>query len=287
MVSHLLQSIPPEVVYLIVGLMIMVESLGIPVPGEIALVTAAVLATQHKAASVAGLDRGLRQRRGDHRGLDRLPHRTAVRRAAVRLAGPQVPAALRPGTRGAGRTRLHQVWRLGRVLRPVHRAAADPRRAAGRVAAHAVLQVPGRQRLRRDRLGHRDHVPDLVPGRWPPRSGCPGCPGSGWSPRSWSAWLITLLIRRKTATLVRQAEAEAGGSGSPGGGAARADNRGRRRPGPGRPSPPGWRTQPQRGQAPGAAARRVASTVSQGRPGGSMNVTTLATWSQGSSCSRT
>ena len=50
MVSHLLQSIPPEAVYLIVGLMIMVESLGIPVPGEIALVTAAVLATQHKMA---------------------------------------------------------------------------------------------------------------------------------------------------------------------------------------------------------------------------------------------
>jgi membrane protein DedA with SNARE-associated domain len=49
-VSHLLESIPPEAVYLIVGLMIMVESLGIPVPGEIALVTAAVLATQHKVA---------------------------------------------------------------------------------------------------------------------------------------------------------------------------------------------------------------------------------------------
>lgn len=50
MVSHLLESIPPEAVYLIVGVMIMVESLGIPVPGEIALVTAAVLATQHKMA---------------------------------------------------------------------------------------------------------------------------------------------------------------------------------------------------------------------------------------------
>jgi membrane protein DedA with SNARE-associated domain len=50
LVSHLLESIPPEAVYLVVGLMIMVESLGIPVPGEIALVTAAVLATQHKVA---------------------------------------------------------------------------------------------------------------------------------------------------------------------------------------------------------------------------------------------
>jgi membrane protein DedA with SNARE-associated domain len=50
LVSHLLESIPPEAVCLIVGLMIMVESLGIPVPGEIGLVTAAVLATQHKVA---------------------------------------------------------------------------------------------------------------------------------------------------------------------------------------------------------------------------------------------
>jgi membrane protein DedA with SNARE-associated domain len=50
LVSHLLESIPPEAVYLVVGLMIMVESLGVPVPGEIALVTAAVLATQHKVA---------------------------------------------------------------------------------------------------------------------------------------------------------------------------------------------------------------------------------------------
>jgi membrane protein DedA with SNARE-associated domain len=54
LVGHLLESIPPEAVYLIVGLMIMVESLGIPLPGEIALVTAAVLATQHKLAVVPG-----------------------------------------------------------------------------------------------------------------------------------------------------------------------------------------------------------------------------------------
>jgi membrane protein DedA with SNARE-associated domain len=50
LVGHLLQSIPPLAVYLIVGLMIMAESLGVPVPGEIALVTAAVLVTQHKLA---------------------------------------------------------------------------------------------------------------------------------------------------------------------------------------------------------------------------------------------
>jgi len=51
LVEHLLQSIPPLAVYLIVGLVIMAESLGIPVPGEITLVSAAVLTAQHKLAA--------------------------------------------------------------------------------------------------------------------------------------------------------------------------------------------------------------------------------------------
>jgi membrane protein DedA with SNARE-associated domain len=48
--SHLLQSIPPLAVCLIVALVIMAESLGTPVPGEITLLSAAVLAAQHKLA---------------------------------------------------------------------------------------------------------------------------------------------------------------------------------------------------------------------------------------------
>jgi membrane protein DedA with SNARE-associated domain len=104
LVSHVLQSIPPEAVYLIVGLMIMVESLGIPVPGEIALVTAAVLATQHKMA-----------------------------------------------------------------LSPAWIAVAA---SAGAITGDSIGFLIGR------RAGSS---------AWPPRSGCPGCPGSGWSRRSWSA----------------------------------------------------------------------------------------------------
>jgi membrane protein DedA with SNARE-associated domain len=46
-----LQAIPPVSVYLIVGLVIMVESLGIPLPGEIVLVSAALLASQHHGLS--------------------------------------------------------------------------------------------------------------------------------------------------------------------------------------------------------------------------------------------
>lgn len=45
-VESILESIPPLAVYLAVGIIIGLESLGIPLPGEIALVTAAVLSTR-------------------------------------------------------------------------------------------------------------------------------------------------------------------------------------------------------------------------------------------------
>ena len=43
----MLQAIPPLAVYVIVGAVIGMESLGIPLPGEIALVSAALLASRH------------------------------------------------------------------------------------------------------------------------------------------------------------------------------------------------------------------------------------------------
>src|ERR1700750_988885 len=46
-VDALLETIPPLAVYLIVGVVIGLESLGIPLPGEIALVSAALLASRH------------------------------------------------------------------------------------------------------------------------------------------------------------------------------------------------------------------------------------------------
>jgi membrane protein DedA with SNARE-associated domain len=46
-VDALLQTIPPFAVYLVVGFIIGLESLGIPLPGEIALVSAALLASRH------------------------------------------------------------------------------------------------------------------------------------------------------------------------------------------------------------------------------------------------
>jgi len=49
-VEALLQSIPPLLVYFVVGAVVGVESLGIPLPGEIVLVSAALMSSQHDLA---------------------------------------------------------------------------------------------------------------------------------------------------------------------------------------------------------------------------------------------
>ncbi|GAA2456360.1 DedA family protein [Streptomyces glaucus] len=50
-VQEWLDTVPPAAVYAVVGLVIGLESLGIPLPGEIILVSAALLSSQH-----AGID---------------------------------------------------------------------------------------------------------------------------------------------------------------------------------------------------------------------------------------
>jgi membrane protein DedA with SNARE-associated domain len=49
-VDLVLMTIPPLAVYLIVGLVVGIESLGVPLPGEIVLVSAALLASHHELA---------------------------------------------------------------------------------------------------------------------------------------------------------------------------------------------------------------------------------------------
>ncbi|NIH86675.1 VTT domain-containing protein [Amycolatopsis granulosa] len=46
-IDQWLETIPPLLVYVAVGLVIACESLGVPLPGEIVLVSAALLASQH------------------------------------------------------------------------------------------------------------------------------------------------------------------------------------------------------------------------------------------------
>lgn len=48
--EHFLTTIPVWLVYVLVGAVVMVESFGIPVPGEIVLVTAALMSSKHELA---------------------------------------------------------------------------------------------------------------------------------------------------------------------------------------------------------------------------------------------
>jgi membrane protein DedA with SNARE-associated domain len=208
LVSHLLQSIPPEVIYLIVGLTIMVESLGIPVPGEIALVTAAVLAMQHKAglapgwiaaSSSAGAITGdsigyLIGWRFGNRLFDRLGRRFP------RHFGPgHVAVAERVFTR-------YGVWAVffGRFI-------ALLRIFAGPLAGS--LRMPYFKFLAANVSGGIVWASGITYLIW-----FLGAAAEHWLSRA--SWLglvaavlvglaVTLLIRRKTGTLVRQAEAEA------------------------------------------------------------------------------
>ena len=208
MVSHLLQSIPPEVVYLIVGLMIMVESLGIPVPGEIALVTAAVLATQHKA----GLSPGwiaVSSSAGAITG-DSIGFLIGLRfgNTAFDRLGRRFPRHFGPGhvaLAGSVFTR-HGVWAVffGRFI-------ALLRIFAGPLAGS--LRMPYFRFLAANVCGGIVWATGITFLIW-----FLGAAAEKWMSRaSWIALvvatlvglLITLLIRRKTRTLVRRAEAEA------------------------------------------------------------------------------
>jgi membrane protein DedA with SNARE-associated domain len=208
LVSHLLQSIPPVVVYLIVGLVIMVESLGIPVPGEIALVTAAVLATQHKMALspawiAASASAGAIA--GDSMGY-LIGHRAGsplfdwLGRKFPRHFGPgHVALAERVFTR-------HGVWAVffGRFI-------ALLRIFAGPLAGS--LRMPYPRFLVANATGGIVWATGITYLIW-----FLGVAAEKWMSRlSWLGLVaavlvglgITLLVRRKTTTLAREAEARA------------------------------------------------------------------------------
>ena len=51
MLTEWLHTVPPLLVYVVVGLMVGVESMGIPLPGEVVLVAAALMASHHDGVS--------------------------------------------------------------------------------------------------------------------------------------------------------------------------------------------------------------------------------------------
>ena len=160
-VQALLQSIPPLAVYLVVGGVVGVESLGIPLPGEIVLVSAALMSSHHDLAVNpigVGVAAVIGAVVGDSIGYT---HRAPVRHAALRPLGRRFPETLRSRARRARREVVQPLGSSGGVLRPFHCAAADIRRAAGRSLEDALPALPGSQRVGRHLLGGRHHRPGL------------------------------------------------------------------------------------------------------------------------------
>ncbi len=88
-VQEWLETVPAVAVYALVGIVIGLESLGIPLPGEIILVSSALLASQHGDINPVILGACATAR--DRRRLDRLRDRTQGRTPAAGLAGGEVP----------------------------------------------------------------------------------------------------------------------------------------------------------------------------------------------------
>ncbi|AXX30907.1 DedA protein [Actinosynnema pretiosum subsp. pretiosum] len=127
-----------------VGLVIGVESVGVPLPGEIVLVTAALMSSQHDELSPLWI--AVAATGGDSVGY------AIGRRGGPRLfdrAGRRFPRRFGPAHVGKARG-------VGGVLRAVRGAAAHPGRTAGRVDADGAPEVPGGQRRGRGRVGGGD-----------------------------------------------------------------------------------------------------------------------------------
>ena len=155
MIAEWLQSIPPLAVYLTVLGVVGVESFGIPLPGEIVLVSATLMATRPELAvsaiwvAVAALIGAVV---GDSIGF------AVGRRYGIGAApggGAALPAALRSLAPRPRRARVRALGRADGDRGPLHRDPADLRGSAGRRAAHAVPEVHARERRRRGALDVR------------------------------------------------------------------------------------------------------------------------------------
>ena len=125
------------------------ESAGLWLPGETALIAAGVYAAKGKLSIAAVI---VRRRGGrDHRGQHRLLARTRARPEAdlpLRLAG----AHRRPDP-ASRRTLLPEARRQGRLLRALLRRRSSHRCVDGGNHAHVLVAVPLLERTRRHRLG--------------------------------------------------------------------------------------------------------------------------------------
>ena len=163
-VDALLQSVPPLAVYGMVGAVVGVESLGIPLPGEIVLVSAALMSSRHElavnpigvgAAAVIGAVIGdsIGYSIGRRLGLPLFD------RLGRRFPNHFGPGHVRYAERLFGRWGARAVF-FGRFI-ALLRIFAGPLAGALKMR---YRQVSGCKRLRRAVLGRRNHRAGVLRG---------------------------------------------------------------------------------------------------------------------------
>ena len=206
-VDALLETIPPIAVYLIVGLVIGLESLGIPLPGEIALVSAALLASRHTLdinPVAVGAAATLGAIVGDTIGYS-IGHRYGM--SLFERLGKRFPRHFGPGHVALAK-QLFARWGVWAVF--FGRFIALLRILAGPLAGALKMRlpaIPGRQRQRCAVLGGRHDRRGLLrrPGR---RTLAVAVLLGRARDRRAVGIVLTLILRERTAELIAQLESE-------------------------------------------------------------------------------
>ena len=206
-VDALLQTIPPFAVYLVVGLVIGLESLGIPLPGEIALVSAALLASRHTLdinPVAVGAAATLGAIVGDTIGYS-IGHRYGM--SLFERLGKRFPKHFGPGHVALAKQLFARwgVWAVffGRFI-ALLRILAGPLAGALKMRYPRFLAANASGRC----SGRAGPPPSCTTPAWPPNAGCRGSPGSRSSIAVVVGIVLTLILRERTAKLIAQLESE-------------------------------------------------------------------------------
>ena len=184
-VDEILQTIPPIAVYVLVGGIIGLESLGIPLPGEIALVSAALLASRHTLdinPVAVGASATIGAIIGDTIGYS-IGHRYGM--SLFERLSKRFPKHFGPGHVALAKQLFHR-WGVWAVF--FGRFIALLRILAGPLAGALKMRYP--RFLSANATGALCWVvappPSSTTSAWPQSAGCRGFRGSRSSSRWWS-----------------------------------------------------------------------------------------------------
>lgn len=167
--------------YVVVGLVVALESMGLPLPGETVLLAAAAYAGAGGRLNVAGVigcaSAGAILGDTVSYWLGRLGGLPLFERYGRHIWVEPPKARSCPSL-------LRAAWRQDRLLRPVRRLPTDVRGGSSRRRQDAVWALPYLQRVRRRVLGSGHGRPGVTPSAGTCHFSSARCGGSDWEGRA-------------------------------------------------------------------------------------------------------